>query len=288
MRPTAKQTRKRGASLPTCDEPWKVRWGAAPSQWQQRRLLRQKTGPRGRRRRSPGCPGAARPPRAHAPRVRHATRPSPHARAPGLKRARVLTRPDLSRTLRALAHTPRPRAARPSAEIGRRDAKPRIPPRSGARAPGKCSSGAALRGAAERGGSEPRLPLGGFGAPGRRRLPSAAPAPLSRRPGCSDAEMQVPRGRVSAMEPVETEETRRGEQSLKFCCVRGGPCWESSPGAGAAEPGRRARGGGMWRSRRTLPEAASTEPRSREPGGKKVNWARHRRWQLPAVRRRRL
>lgn len=124
--------------------------------------------PRGRRRGSPRSPSADRPPRAHAPRVRHAPRPGADTRtrtqAPGY-----------------LAHTPRPapRALRrgPSAEIGRRYAKPRIPPRSGARAPGKCSSGAALRGATGRVGSEPRLPPGGFGAPGRRRPPSAAPRP---------------------------------------------------------------------------------------------------------------
>lgn len=169
VRPTAENTRERGASAPTCAEPWKARWVAAPSQWQQRRLLRQEPGPRGRRHGLPGHPGPpCRPPSTRPrPRVRHATRPSPHARAPGRH-----------------AHAQcAPRRRGPSAEICHRDARPRIPPRSGARASGKCSSGAALGGAAERGGSEPRLPPGGFGAPGPASRPAPFPGRLPRRPG---------------------------------------------------------------------------------------------------------
>lgn len=117
---------------------------------------------------APTPPGFATPrarPLAHAPRGRHA-----HA----YSRARI-----------PRSHSA-PRAPRrgPSAEIGRRDAKPRIPPRSGARAPGKCSSGAALRGATERGGSAPRLPPGGFGArAAAARPPSAAPRPAVAQAG---------------------------------------------------------------------------------------------------------
>lgn len=89
------------------------------------------------------------------------------------------------------------------------------------------------------GAPNPAFLLAASGPLAAAARPAPLPAPLSRRPGCSDAERQVPRGRVSAMEPAETEATRRGKQSLTFCCVRAGPAERA-----AGETGLRSRGAG--------------------------------------------
>lgn len=175
------QTRRRHAAVPTCDAPREVRGGGSPVTMAAATATRTRArAPRTAARVSPVPP--CRPP---------STRPRPPGsprRAPVPSR----TRPGADTRTRthapgSLAHTPRPapRAPRlgPSAEIGRRDAKPRIPREAARELLGNVVPAPRSEGRPNAGGLRAPPSSWRFRGPGRRRPPSAAPRPAVAQAG---------------------------------------------------------------------------------------------------------
>lgn len=140
-------------------EALEARSGAVLSQPRRPRLFPASPASGRRAQRRGAGPGSA-PAPSRTRRGRHAR---PRARSPHAHNGLRAVHPRASRPLR-VAHSG------PAAERGARDVKPRIPPRGGAGAPGKCSPG-------------PSSPSPAF--PGRLGAPRASP--FARRPGSSGA-----------------------------------------------------------------------------------------------------